>query len=308
MTQAVQVPYVVYSGNGSTTAFSIPFGFESNNSYIEVILADADGVETAQSYTTHYTISGTTLTMVTAPPSGYSLYIGRNASLLQEKDFVLSGSLRVEEIESGLDVLSRQIQQIDSAVDRSLQFKKTSNGQSAVVPSFEDQAEKILIVGDDEASLDFGPTLSDFNASVAAAAASASAAASSASASASSATSASNSASTATTQASAASASASSASSSASAAATSAADAAQSAIDAAAAAVGNVAQEVPVGAVDGVNADFTLSNTPNSSANLRVYVNGVYQRPTTYYTRVGAVITFVTPPTTGDEIDAIYSY
>lgn len=54
--------------------------------------------------------------------------------------------------------------------------------------------------------------------------------------------------------------------------------------------------ETPTGAVNSVNTIFTLANTPNPSASLKVYVNGQRMRLTDDYTFSGRTITFITAP------------
>jgi len=66
-----------------------------------------------------------------------------------------------------------------------------------------------------------------------------------------------------------------------------------------------IANEVPTGTINGVNADFTLANTPESGKTM-VFRNGVLQIPTTHYTIAGAVITMNEAPLTGDSILATY--
>lgn len=64
-------------------------------------------------------------------------------------------------------------------------------------------------------------------------------------------------------------------------------------------------RETPAGAVDGVNAEFTLANTP-ATGTAQVYLNGLLQEPTDDYTLAGTTITFVEAPQTGDKVRAIY--
>lgn len=64
-------------------------------------------------------------------------------------------------------------------------------------------------------------------------------------------------------------------------------------------------RETPAGAVDGVNSDYTLANTP-AAGTLQVYLNGQLQELTDDYTLVGAVITMVSAPLAGDKVRAIY--
>ncbi|MCE5306326.1 MAG: hypothetical protein LLG20_01665 [Acidobacteriales bacterium] len=66
--------------------------------------------------------------------------------------------------------------------------------------------------------------------------------------------------------------------------------------------------EVPSGSVDGVNAAFTLVNSPDPAGSLSLYRNGVLQKPGFDYSITGASITFVSTaiPQSGDTLLASY--
>jgi len=70
--------------------------------------------------------------------------------------------------------------------------------------------------------------------------------------------------------------------------------------------------EVPSGAVDGVNDTFTLLHNPDPAASLKVWVNGVlYTRGTHYVLNVGSNVIIFFPsfiPQTGDLLFASYRY
>jgi hypothetical protein len=72
--------------------------------------------------------------------------------------------------------------------------------------------------------------------------------------------------------------------------------------------VGFVDQEMPSGAINGVNAAFTLSQTPSPTASLAVYLNGLLLTNGVDYTLSGAVITFITglPPQSSDILSCSY--
>jgi hypothetical protein len=103
---------LVFSGNGSTTAFSITWQFFDSDD-LTVIAIDGDGVETVQTITTHYTVSGGTdanglpatgtVTMVTAPASGTTLRVERNTDRLQSTTWTQSGPFQAKSVEAGLD-------------------------------------------------------------------------------------------------------------------------------------------------------------------------------------------------------------
>ena len=72
--------------------------------------------------------------------------------------------------------------------------------------------------------------------------------------------------------------------------------------------VGFVDQETPSGAINGVNATYTVSQTPSPGASLAVYRNGVRLTAGVDYTAVGQAITFGSTlvPQTGDALICSY--
>ena len=69
---------------------------------------------------------------------------------------------------------------------------------------------------------------------------------------------------------------------------------------------GNVDSFTGAGSVSGGNSSFTLSEAPLNAQSISVFVNGIYQKPTTNYTVGGAagkVLTFVGATSGSDEID-----
>lgn len=68
-----------------------------------------------------------------------------------------------------------------------------------------------------------------------------------------------------------------------------------------------VDKEIPSGAINGVNATFTLANTPTSGSE-HVFLNGILQEAGAGndYTLSGAVITMLAAPLTGEKIRVTY--
>lgn len=68
--------------------------------------------------------------------------------------------------------------------------------------------------------------------------------------------------------------------------------------------------ETPSGAIDGVNATFTLAQTPAPAGALMLFLNGILQRQGggNDYTLAGSTVTFNTPPPAGDTLVATYPY
>lgn len=68
-----------------------------------------------------------------------------------------------------------------------------------------------------------------------------------------------------------------------------------------------VNNEIPGGAIDGINTVFTLANIPATDS-LAFYVKGVLQEPGVDYTLVGATITTMLPPLAGSYMRAFYQH
>jgi len=150
-----------YNGNGATTSFS--YGFKIiDEAHIQVILTDVDGVETVQTITTDYTVTGVgvdgggNVSMVVAPATGELLTLKLDVPLTQEVDLENQGAFFAETIESAFDKVTQIVVQQQEVLDRCVQVDISS--------------------GDDPAAI-----LDSIDASVAAAAASASSASTSAS-------------------------------------------------------------------------------------------------------------------------------
>lgn len=243
MTISTTTSSITYTGNGSSTGpYSVPFYFAAA-SELTVTLRTADTI-TAQSLTTHYTVSGAgsdsgSITFVTAPTNGYEIRIERNTARTQTLNLTAGSAFEPEDIEGALDKLTRIAQDLargsgggsGSGTYDNIPLTRTASGAEwdaggLVVQNAADgvDATDLATVGQVE-----DITAAD----AAAAAASAAAALASQSAAATSATTASTAATTATTQATNASTSATNAATSETNAATSAAAAALSAAGAA---------------------------------------------------------------------------
>lgn len=138
-----------YSGNGSTTVFTVPFYF-LEAADLQVILRSSAGVETVQTLTTNYTVagvgvtSGGTVTMLVAPAAGTTLTILRNAAATQETDLLPNDRLPAESLETALDKLTMLVQQLDEETGRSLKYPASDADVSAQIPSISTRASKFL--------------------------------------------------------------------------------------------------------------------------------------------------------------------
>lgn len=183
MTVSSSTNKATFNGNGSTTV--LPYTFKvfskndvkvyQNNGTVEILLTEV----------THYTISvnsdqesspGGSVTMVTAPPVGYTTVLLREITATQETDLVNGGAFYAQSVESAFDKLTMLVQQLAEAITRSVKV-----GLSGAVSPDD------LIAGINNASAAASASASAASASAGAASTSASSAASSAAAAAASA-------------------------------------------------------------------------------------------------------------------------
>lgn len=116
MTISDTTSYVTYTGNGSLTGpYDVPFYFGAS-AELTVTLRTGDTV-TAQTLTTHYTVTGAgttsgTVTFVTAPTSGYEIRIERNTAMTQTLDLISGGAFDPPNVMSAFDKLTRIVQDL----------------------------------------------------------------------------------------------------------------------------------------------------------------------------------------------------
>lgn len=181
-----------FSGNGVTVAF--PFTFKVfQASDLLVVLTDASGVETTETLTSQYTVSlnanqdsnpGGTVTMVTAPPVGYSLTIGSQVAQTQPAVLTNTGGFYPTVVNDMLDRATVLVQQLSERLSRTIALAfSDSSSLNSTLPTAAQRANKALVF---DASGNIGVS-ADIPAQAAAAATSATAAAASATAAANSA-------------------------------------------------------------------------------------------------------------------------
>lgn len=116
MTISTSLRSVDYPGNGSTTAFTVPFPFQSSADLSVKLVDSLTLAETAWVITTDYTVTGGdptgTLTAVVAPASGKTLHIERVVSYAQSLDLTANDALPAESLEDALDRIVMMVQQI----------------------------------------------------------------------------------------------------------------------------------------------------------------------------------------------------
>ena len=139
-----------YSGNGSLTTFA--YGFKIfDQGDLTVILRAANGTETVQTITTHYTVTGVgsanggNVVFGSAPASGVTVVILREMDLDQGLDLVPNDPFPAQSLENSLDKLTFMVQQHKEELGRTIKASRTNviTGAEFTI-SASDRANKVF--------------------------------------------------------------------------------------------------------------------------------------------------------------------
>ena len=148
MTVSVKRNKVQYTGDNSTTAFSVTFPY-TETSQVKVYLGS-----TLQTITTHYTLTDPgatgTVTFLTPPGTGVNVSLIRETDYLQGVDYVNNDALDAETLEKAFDKLTMMAQQLDAKIDASVGFDETVAGTTSLKLASDatDLAGKLLAFDD----------------------------------------------------------------------------------------------------------------------------------------------------------------
>lgn len=159
MTVSTNINKINRDGDDVTVAFDLGAGFIFfNSSELRVILKDkTTGVETLQTITTHYTVSGGagatgTVTFLTAPTSNQEVIIRRVMPLTQADDINNNDTQDAEVVEDALDKIVLGLQQLDEAANRAVRLPE-SEANDATIPAAVTRRGKVFVYDDDADAL-----------------------------------------------------------------------------------------------------------------------------------------------------------
>mgnify|MGYP003634148941 CR=1 FL=1 len=152
MTVSSTTTTVSYTGNASTTSFSVTFPFLGTGSTSEITVVErviATGVETTQVYTTDYTVTGGagstgTVIAATAPAATVEWHFRRNTVTTQTIDYVTNDPFPADTHELALDRLSMTNQEQDGDLGQTFKYPDTYTGSGTTVMP-EPSARKALV-------------------------------------------------------------------------------------------------------------------------------------------------------------------
>lgn len=146
MTVSSTTSRVSYSGNGSTTAFTVPFPFLANADL--VVIRVVGTVQTTLTLSTDYTVTGAggvsgTVTCTVAPAAGSTLVIYRDPTVTQLVDYTPNDPFPANTHETALDRLTMIAQRQKDLVTRSMRLSDGDvSGASTTLPTPE--ANKVI--------------------------------------------------------------------------------------------------------------------------------------------------------------------
>lgn len=127
-------PRVLYTGNGSTVTFAIPFEFVSN-SEVDVYLRDTlTGTQTLQTEGSAYSISGTNVVYLSAPLSTDKILVIRSTAKSQANEYEENVQFLANSAEAALDKLTAIAQELSERLDRAPVLSATNNLDPLVLP------------------------------------------------------------------------------------------------------------------------------------------------------------------------------
>lgn len=154
MTIETTQTYIQYNGDGSTTAFPVPFPFFGTDEVVVTSRVIATGVETTLTLGVEYTVTGGnggtgTVTATSAPAAGIQWTIERATEVLQEIDFQSNGAFPEEAVERGLDRVTAILQEVAGATNRSLRVPVSDPLTGLVLPGNVARANTVLAFDED---------------------------------------------------------------------------------------------------------------------------------------------------------------
>ena len=134
MTVSTTTSSVSYSANGIQTTFAYTFKIFEDGDLLVILRNDTTGVETTQTLTTDYTVTGAgselggNVVFLSAPATGNTVFIRRVLPLTQTTDYVENDPFPAESHEAALDKLTMLIQQNVLDEERAILFAQSDIG------------------------------------------------------------------------------------------------------------------------------------------------------------------------------------
>lgn len=161
MSQAEQTTPVVYTTNGSTTEFAVPFTITQASDLLILYKATDDATESEITTGFSLNVDLDTVTFVTAPAAGKMAFL-RQEEKSNDRSWTTGVPFTSSSVEGGLDKVARTVQELKEIVDRCLKLQSiddlTGNlklpvkaSRASKVLAFDADGEPIAATGIDSA-------------------------------------------------------------------------------------------------------------------------------------------------------------
>lgn len=159
-----------FTGNGVTVAFPFAFKVFTTADVLVVQAVTATGVETTLALGTNYTVTlnadqnanpGGTLTMLVAPPTGYTLTATSQVGNLQPMDLTNAGGFYPKVLNDAADRAAIQVQQLNEGLGRSLKFPVSDGDYDPTMPGKSQRLGRVLAFHETTGDPVQGPSIGD---------------------------------------------------------------------------------------------------------------------------------------------------
>lgn len=138
-----------YTGNGAVSAYDWTFPIKLAAD-LQIIETDTDGVDTTLTYPGNYTVvingdgTGTATRLAGVLPTNYKWRMLRASALDQQTDFTARSTVPPSTLQTAVDRLALQVQQLQEQIDRTPKLKASEAGEDFTleIPKLADRASK----------------------------------------------------------------------------------------------------------------------------------------------------------------------
>lgn len=157
MTISTTEPRKLYTGNGTTTSFAVPFNFDADTDLkVEIIVASTGDV-TLQTLNTDYTISSTNVVMTTAPAATEKLLITLDLDFEQATNYTPNDPFPAETHEDALDEIVKQVKQLKHQIDYNIPKLPSNTLTSSTVTDTDIKAKYVFHINSSATGIALNP-------------------------------------------------------------------------------------------------------------------------------------------------------
>ena len=146
MTVSTTIRVIRYAGDDAETTFPYTFRILDETD-MNVVLTDEDGVDTSLTLTTHFTVTGVgeetggNVEMVTPPATGEQLTLYRVTPQTQQTEYESNSPFPAETHETALDKLTMEVQELTESITRTVTIPISDDTENMELPNEDTRAD-----------------------------------------------------------------------------------------------------------------------------------------------------------------------